>query len=218
MKSTIYVFFLCLLIEGCAATATLKFDPQALDGQEKVSKDNVEAVVSQKKARVTIQPSVGTYTSKDPPTIVVSVCGGQEAFNFSPEDIRVYVDGNPHPIVPYDEFLTEIKKRERKEIADLEREKDDLLRGAAGSQEQIHYVNAQHQIDVEAIKTETERSIRDLDATMLKETTVLPRDECGGDVTMERIPNPSQPHEVKVIVTAAGEEHVFLLNHLMVPQ
>jgi hypothetical protein len=33
---------------------------------------------------------------------------------------------------------------------------------------------------------------------------------------MEEIPDPSQPHQVKVVVRAAGEEHEFLLNHLKV--
>ena len=43
------VFILCLLMLGCVTTSTLKFDPQALSGQKTISKDGVEAVISQKK-------------------------------------------------------------------------------------------------------------------------------------------------------------------------
>jgi hypothetical protein len=216
MKNIIFVFVLCLLIQGCATTSTLKFDPQALDGQEEISKDGVEAVVSQKKARVTIQPSAGTYTSRDRPAIVVSVYDSEEPFNFSPEDIQVFVDGNPHRIVPYDELVAEIKKREKSALKDLEMENDDRMRGAGGSAENVRYVEIQYQRDVEAVKTETRKSIRALDATMLKETTVSPGNEYSGQVTLDDIPNPSQPHEIKVIVTVAGEEHEFLLNHVRV--
>lgn len=216
MKKTIIAFVICLFIHGCASTSTLKFDPQALDGQEEISKDGVEAVISQKKARVTIQPSVGTYTSKDRPTIVVSVYSGEETLDFSSEDVQVFVDGNPHRVVPYDELVAEIENREKKALNDLERENDRRKKGARDSAELAQHVEFQYQNDVAAVKREAKQSIRALEATMLKRTTVSPRKEYSGHVTIEEIPNPSQPHEVKVIVRAAGEEHEFLLNHLKV--
>lgn len=216
MKKTIIAFVLCLLMMGCVTTSTLKFDPQALDGQETISKDGVEAVISQKKVRVTVQPAVGTYTSQDRPTIAVSVYGGEEAFNFSTEDIQVFVDGNPHGIIPYDELVKEIENREKKKINRLKIENDKRREGAGSNPDRAYRVEKEYNSNVAAVKREKKQAIRALDATMLKKTTVSPREECSGHVTMERIPDPAQPHQVKVVVRAAGEEHEFLLNHLKV--
>ena len=214
MKKTIIAFVLCLLMMGCVTISTLKFDPQALDGQETISKDGVEAVISQKKVKVTVQPAVDTYTSQDRPTIAVSVYGGEEAFNFSTEDIQVFVDGNPHGIIPYDELVKEIENREKKILNRLKMENDKRSEGAGSSADLAYRVEQEYLSDVAAAKREKKQAIRALDATMLKKTTVSPREECSGHVTMEKIPDPSQPHQVKVVVRAAGEEHEFLLNHL----
>lgn len=216
MKKTIIAFVLCLLMMGCVTTSTLKFVPQALNGQETISKDGVEAVVSQKKARVTVQPAAGTYTSQDRPTIAVSVYGGEETFNFSTEDIQVFVDGNPHRIIPYDELVEEIENREKRELSRLKLENDKRREGAGGSADLAYRVEQEYNSDVADVKREKKQAIRALDATMLKKTTVSPHEECSGHVTMEKIPNPAQPHEVKVVVRAAGEEHEFLLKHLQV--
>ena len=216
MKKTIIAFVLCLVMMGCVTTSTLKFDPQALVGQETISKDGVEAVVSQKKVRVTVQPAVGTYQSKDRPTIAVSVYGGEEEFNFSTEDIQVFVDGNPHGIIPYDELVKEIENREKKELNRLKLENDKRSEGAGGSADLAIRTEQKYLSDVAEVKRERKQAIKALDATMLKKTTVSPREECSGHVTLEKIPDPSQPHQVKVIVRAAGEEHEFLLNHLKV--
>ena len=215
MKKTIIAFVLCLLIHGCVTTSTLKFDPQALNGQETISKDGVEAVISQKKVRVTVQPTVATYQSTDRPTIAVSVYGGEEAFNFSTEDIQVFVDGNPHRIIPYDELVEEIENREKKKINRLKMENDKRREGAGGSADLAYRVEQEYNSDVADVKREARQSKKALD-TMLKKTTVSPHEEYSGYVTMEKIPNPDQPHEVKVVVRAAGEKHEFLLNHLKV--
>jgi archaellum component FlaG (FlaF/FlaG flagellin family) len=216
MKKTMIAFVLCLLMMGCITTSTLKFDPQALHGQETISKGCVKAVISQKKLRVTVQPTVATYQSTDRPTIAVSVYGGEEAFNFSTEDIQVFVDGNPHRIIPYDELVEEIENREKKKINRLKIENDKRREGAGDSADLAYQVEKEYESDVAAVKREARQSKKALDATMLKKTTVSPREECRGHVTMEKISNPDQPHEVKVVVRAAGEKHEFLLNHLKV--
>jgi hypothetical protein len=201
---------------GCVTTSTLRLDPQTLEGQEAISKDGVKAIVSQKKARVTIQPLAGTYTSKDLPMIVVGVYSGEETFDFSAEDVKIFLDRHPHGKVTYDELVAEIKKREKRELKDLEMENDNRRRGAGSSAEAVQHIEAQYQNDIEAVKTDTRKSIRALDATQLKKITVSPRKEYSGQLTIEEIPDPSQPHEVKVVVTAAGEEHEFLLKHFKV--
>jgi len=40
----------------------------------------------------------------------------------------------------------------------------------------------------------------------------------GGYVTIAKIPNYAQPHEIKVVILAAGENHEFLLRHFKVEQ
>jgi hypothetical protein len=51
------------------------------------------------------------------------------------------------------------------------------------------------------------------DSVMLRKTTVLPNTWHRGYVAIKEIPNPAQPHEMKIIVSVAGEEHEFLFNH-----
>jgi hypothetical protein len=216
MKKIIIVFVSFLLILGCVTTSTLKLDPRVLNGQDAISKDGIEAVVSQKKAKVTIQPLVSSYSSNDLPTIVVSVYSGEQAFDLSTEDIQVSVDGNSHAIVTYDELVEEIKRKEKVELKKMERDNDQRMRGAGSSSDAVNYIKVQYQKDVDAVKSETEKSIKALDRTMLKKTTVKPGKEYSGQVTLAAIPNPSQSHEVKVVVTAAGEKHEFLLNQLNV--
>jgi hypothetical protein len=76
--------------------------------------------------------------------------------------------------------------------------------------------NKQMQARIRAIEKNTKKSLEDLDATILKNTRVLPNTQYSGHVIIEKIPNPSQSHEIKVIVTVAGEKHEFLLNQVEV--
>ena len=55
MKKLIFTLILFMLIQGCAST--LKIAPQALDGQQGIYQEGVEAVISPKKALVAIRPS-----------------------------------------------------------------------------------------------------------------------------------------------------------------
>jgi len=75
MKKILFTFVLCVLIQGCVTSSTLRLDPQALTGQKEVSQEGVDTVVSEKKVRVTVRSSTDTYSSEDRPTIVVSVYG-----------------------------------------------------------------------------------------------------------------------------------------------
>jgi hypothetical protein len=56
-------------------------------------------------------------------------------------------------------------------------EKDDRMRSAGSREENMRYIEAQYQQDVDAVKTETKRSVRDLDSKMLKKKTVSPGKE-----------------------------------------
>jgi archaellum component FlaG (FlaF/FlaG flagellin family) len=211
MKNIIFTFVLCLLIQGCASTLTFKFDPQVLNGQEQISQEGAKTVISQKKARVAIRPLTDTYSSEDRPTFVVSVYGSEEPFNFSTEDIRVFVDGNRHRVFTYDELVADIKEEERTSIEKAEVLKSSQYMTGGGQQSTIEL-----DAKIYSIQKKTKKSLEDLDSTMLKKATVFPNNWHSGHVIIEKIPDPAQPHKIKVIVTAAGEEHEFLFNHFMV--
>ena len=66
--------------------------------------------------------------------------------------------------------------------------------------------------DMQVIETQAEQALTALNFSMLKKTNVLPNTGYSGHVVMEKIAN--QAHEIKVIITAAGEEHEFLLNYV----
>ena len=212
MKNIIFAFVLCLLIQGCASTLSMfKIDPQALNGQEAISQEGVKAVISQKKARVTIQPSANTYSSEDRPSIVVSVYATKEPFNFSTKDIQVFVDGNPHRVFTYDELVADIKEQERISIQKAEDGKSSQYMEGLGQQATIQF-----DAKVYSIQNKTIKSLEDINSNYLRDISILPYNQYSGHVTIEKIPNPTQPHEIRVIVTAAGEGHEFLLSHFKI--
>lgn len=254
MKNLIVTLVLCALIQGCAST--LKIDPQALDGQQEIYQDGIEAVISPKNALVTIRPSTNTYSSEGRPTFVVSVLNGtEESFNFSTEDIHVFVDGVPHKVFTYDELVAEVKRQQAwaavataingavqsMNAADAGYSYQSgttnafaydnygnsaygsgLYSGytynAAAAEQAQAAANAQTQANIQAIRNQTEQSLNFLGSTMLKKTTVFPHSWHGGYVTIAEIPNTTQPHEIKVVVSAAGEDHEFFLQHFKVEE
>jgi hypothetical protein len=64
----------------------------------------------------------------------------------------------------------------------------------------------------------TAKELAVIDSIMVKKTTVLPDTWYRGYTALEKIPDPAQPHKVKIIVSVAGEQHEFLLNHLKVQE
>ena len=111
MKKVLITLALSVLIVGCAST--FKIDPQALEGQQEIYQDGVEAVLSPKISVVAIRPSTSTYTSDGRPKIIVSVLNGTDKpFNFSTENIRVNLDGEPHKVFTYDELVEEVKREQ----------------------------------------------------------------------------------------------------------
>jgi hypothetical protein len=251
MKNIIFTFVLCLLIQGyVSAETTMKLVPQVLNGQKIITQENSEAIISHKKSSVALRPPPAGYSSEGRPMILVSVYGIGKSFDFSTEDIQVFVDGKPHGLITYDKWVGDIKQRQANELTAIESKYAALSRNAAEgaykstsdpevfnpsnkeenlvgsksgggitydvssvarSQSQI---NADLQSEKDAIEMRTAKELAVADAVMLKKTTVLPDTWHRGFVAIEKIPDPTQPHEVKIIVTVAGEEHEFLLNHL----
>jgi len=86
----------------------------------------------------------------------------------------------------------------------------------AAAQQAQAAANAQTQANLETINNETENALRGLSSTILRRTTVLPRTWAGGYVTLAKMP-PDQPHEIRIVVHAAGEQHEFLLRQVRLP-
>lgn len=254
MNKILMLAIFALFLQGCAST--LKLDPQALDGQQEVYQEGVEAIISPKKALVAIRPSANTYSSEGRPTIVVTVLNGtDESFNFSTEDMQVFVDEAPHKVFTYDELVAEVKRKQAWAAfaAALNGAAQSMnaanagytynsgsynayaydnygnraygygsysgyTYNAAAAQQAQATANAQTQANMQAIRNQTEQSLSSLSTTMLKKTTVLPQAWHGGYVTIDKISNANQPHEIRVVVTVAGEEHKFLFKHFKVQQ
>jgi len=250
MKNIIFTFVLCLLIQGyVSAETTMKLVPQVLNGQKIITQENSEAIISHKKSSVALRPPPDGYSSEGRPMILVNVYGIGKSFDFSTEDIQVFVDGKPHGLITYDKWVGDIKQRQANELTAIESKYAALSRNAAkgaytpssdpevfspsdndgvvGSKSAGGYkydvsslarsqsqINSEMQAEKDAIEMRTAKELAVADAVMLKKTTVLPNTWHRGFVAIEKIPDPTQPHEVKIIVTVAGEKHEFLLNHL----
>lgn len=267
MKNIVFASVLCLLMQGCVSTSTtptapttmtkpttMKLVPKVLNGQKIiVQEDAAEAVSSsQKKSSVALRPPPDGYSLEARPMILVSVYGSGKSFDFSTENIQVFVDGKPHGVMTYDELVEEEKQRQANEITAMESRYAALSRDSAegaykstsdpevftpgerdnlvGSTSQGGYtydvssvarghsqINANMQAEKDAIEMRTQAILATLDQLMLKKTTVSPDKLHGGYVAIKEIPDPAQPHEIKIIVTVAGEEHEFLFNHSEVP-
>ncbi len=132
MKNIIFTFVLCLLIQGIvSAETTMKLVPQVLKGQKIITQENSEAVVSHKKSSAALRPPPDGYSLEARPMILVSVYVAAKPYDFSTEDIQIFVDDKPHKIFTRDEFVEEIKQRQANEIKTVESKYDALIRDAA---------------------------------------------------------------------------------------
>jgi hypothetical protein len=132
MKKTFFTLLLCLLIQGClSTTTTMELVPQVLSGQKIINQEDAEAVISHKKSSVALRPPPDGYSLEARPMIYVSVYGTEKPFDFSTEDIQIFVDGNPHRVLTYDELEAEIKSKKEKTLAQIELRYDDRSRKIA---------------------------------------------------------------------------------------
>lgn len=216
MKKMLFAFVLCVLILGCVTSSTLKLDPQALTGQKKISQEGVDAVVSEKKVLVTVRSSTDTYSSEDHPTLVVSVYSTEKPFNFSPKNIEVFVDGNPHRVFTYNELVADVKEQEKAEKKKVEATKEAQYMSGGGGAMGTGNANKQYNTGLLNAEKKAYKALKELRANSLKNVRVVPNKQYSGHVTIEKILNPSQSHEIKVVVTVRGEKHEFLLNQVEV--
>ena len=215
MKKLLFAIVLCVLMIGCVTTSMLRLDPQALTGQKKESQEGISAVVSEKNAVVTVRPSAEPYSSEDRPKLMISVYSPEASFTFSTKNIQAFVDGNPHRVFTYDELVADVKEQEKIAKDKAEKVKEaQYMSGGSGGGMGTNSANKQYTSSLIKIEKDAANALKELNATALKDLRVLPGKQYGGFVTIEKIPNPSQSHEIKVIVTVNNETHEFLLNQV----
>ena len=111
MHKIVFIFILISFLQGCATT--LRLDPVAIEGQQELYQEGTKTLISPKNSLVAIRSSTNTYQSSQRPTLVVSVLNGTEKpFNFSTEDIDVYVDNKHVKVFTYDELVAEVKRQQ----------------------------------------------------------------------------------------------------------
>ncbi|MCP3688935.1 MAG: hypothetical protein GY784_11015 [Gammaproteobacteria bacterium] len=229
MKEFLSILVSCALLPGCAST--LKIESMALDGQQETYRQGVKNVISPKTALVAVRPTTSIYSSEDRPTFVVSVLNGTEkSFNFSTENIRVYVGGTPHQIFTYDELVAEAKRRTwgipnsagqpagaanntySSNYSSGFSPYPGYIYNAVSAQQMQTTATAQTSANIQAIREQAMRLLSRLKSTMLKKATVFPQAWHGGFVTMAEIPDSVQPLVITVTISAAGENHTFVLR------
>ena len=245
MKKIIYIPIVGILVQGCGSSYQL--DPQIQKGQNEIYISGIETVVSKKKANVTIRSGSKTYSSEDRPQLLVSVTNKtNRPFNFSTENIRVYVDGKPHKVYTYDELVDEVNTEEiwsqvAAGLAGAARSYNasssaykynynynynpygtysypstSYTYDYAASQQARDAARAQTDSDMRDIQNRSAQSLAALESTIVRKTTIQPYSTYGGYVTFENIENKQKKHDVTVLVTAAGQEHKFVFNHFKV--
>src|SRR5690606_28491869 len=111
MKRIGFVMILGCFLQSCASTLALM--PQALEDQETIFQEGVEAIVSPKNSLVAVRPLARVYSSEERPTLVVSVLNGSdEPYDLSTENIHVSIDDHPHKVFTYDELVAEIERQQ----------------------------------------------------------------------------------------------------------
>ena len=177
---------------------------------------------------------------------------GSESFDFSADDIKVFVDGKPHRIVSYDDLVDEVNRDQgnmaaafnTKYAAQSNRVADNAIKSSSnpevfspsdnpnivGDTTKYGYkmdlnsiaqnqsqINAQKQYRDQVIAQQRQKALIAINKMVLKRTTVPPDTWYGRyiviDAIPESVPESIQPHDVKIMVTAGGEKHEFLLNY-----
>ncbi len=99
-------------------------------------------------------------------------------------------------------------------------------RNAIGNTEQYGYKldkkgltegisDAEEQMDtaIKALNEEAKEKVKNLNTTfILRETTIQPNTWYRGQVKLAKIPDAGKPHDIKLVVSVAGEEHQFTVK------
>ena len=111
------VCFVCLLFQGCKTVIpAYRLTPAVLTNQDQKKIDpgeGYDAVLSNKDTNITaaiIRTSTDTFPASEHPAIVVGINSMKPVDDFSTENIKAFVDGNPLHVLTADEVIAEIKE------------------------------------------------------------------------------------------------------------
>lgn len=99
------------LLAGCATS--IRTDPVVADGQERIYRDGLPALVSRKQFVVLVSPATVIREGKERLRLIVSVANtSTSAFDLDTSSFSAVVDGRPLKVFTHDEIAQEIKTRQ----------------------------------------------------------------------------------------------------------
>lgn len=99
------------VLAGCATR--ISTEPFVLDGQEKIFRDGVPALVSKKKAIVMVSPLAVVRNGSEQPKFVVSVANTTDrSFDLDTTNVEASVDGKNIKVFTFEEVAEQIKSRQ----------------------------------------------------------------------------------------------------------
>ncbi len=104
-------FGLLVLLVGCATP--IRTDPIVSDGQERIYRDGLPALVSRKQFVVLISPATVVREGKDRLSLIVSVANTSNAsFDLDTSNFTAVVDGRPLTVFTHEQIAQEIKTKQ----------------------------------------------------------------------------------------------------------
>ncbi len=99
--------------------------PEVLAGQKVNEQQGVKRIVSNKKAgAVYVRSAKDAYSLDDYPGIEIGLFS-EKSFEFSPDNIKVFVDGKPHKVMTVDEMVGVIKDNYMTGAEAIKKQEDD---------------------------------------------------------------------------------------------
>lgn len=99
------------LLAGCATP--IRTDPVVLDGQERIYRDGLPALVSRKQFVVLVSPATVIREGKERLRLIVSVANtSTSALDIGTSNFSAAVDGRPLKVFTHDEIAQEVKTRQ----------------------------------------------------------------------------------------------------------
>ena len=113
MKKIIFIAALSISLLGCETTQpSIKLMPEALTGQRIIDQGGADAVISHKNTSAAVRPPSEAFLLESRPMLYISVYSADKPFDFSTEDIQVFVDGNSHRVFTYDDLVNEVDQEQ----------------------------------------------------------------------------------------------------------
>jgi hypothetical protein len=242
---------------GCATP--IRTDPVITDGQERIFRDGLPALVSRKQYIVLVSPTTTVREGKERLRLIVSVANtSTTSFDLDTSNFSAMVDGRPLKIFTHDEIAQEIRTRQARAAFAV------ALGGAmqaASAQQQASYastsgtynsnttgnfnaygnrsnvygnynattsgtysgwaynpaagqaaaaaINAKTDADMARLQANGQGALNEAARTMLKQTTVFPQSNYGGQIMLGEFEVPETGSTLELIAKVQDEMHTF---------